>query len=334
LYGVRVGSNAVQSRRTGEALRTLRRACRELTLQFVDDGATATVEGLRFDVLPMDLVAELTARDLARQVDRYTIVSARRITEDARAVLRKSQIAFLDERGHVSIRRAPLIIEAAFQLKKSPTPRASRPLDGIGLDVAMWLMHTSEPMGVRAIARQIGRTASSVSDALRRLVHEGLVTTDHEPVLPELFEMAVEAWRYRSSARVRVTRDPRTTANADLLETHLDDPAGPGWAHLGGTAERAWEVPGIERFGDELQLMVPDLTAFDLGSAVLRPAGPVSSQFELVVAPVAWLSRHRVVKKGTVVIPAIAIALELAMDPARGRELLAGWNPEGARRVW
>jgi hypothetical protein len=78
--------------------------------------------------------------------------------------------------------------------------------------------------------------------------------------------------------------------------------------------------------------MVPDAESLDLAASVLKPES--RGAFDLVVAPVAWLASHRVERDGKVVVPAIAIALALALDDARGRELLSGWNPEGAHRVW
>lgn len=79
-------------------------------------------------------------------------------------------------------------------------------------------------------------------------------------------------------------------------------------------------------------LMVPDAESLDLAASVLKP--DLNGEFDLVVAPIAGIASHRVERDGKVVVPAIAVALDLALDDSHGRELLSGWNPEGAHRVW
>lgn len=66
----------------------------------------------------------------------------------------------------------------------------------------------------------------------------------------------------------------------------------------------------------------------------IGPQARSNGEFDLVVAPIACIASHRVERDGKVVVPAIAVALDLALDDSRGRELLSGWNPEGAHRVW
>ena len=290
------------------------------------------IHGQRFDVRVTERVSESLARGLAQTATADELLVAQRITEDARAILRERKLSFFDERGYLSIRRPLLVVEAAVDLVVAPSKRrGGQPLGGIGLDVALWLLHAPEPGGVRAISREIGRTASSVSDALRRLVDEGLVTTDHRPLLPELFDAAVHAWKYRS-VHVAVSGDPTTPTNAKVLRTRLGDASDTGWAWAGSLAERAWRVPGIGRLAGRPVLMVPGANSLDLATSVLKLDS--NGSFDLVVAPVAWLASHRVERDGKVVVPAIAVALDLALDASRGRELLSGWVPDGGHRVW
>lgn len=91
-------------------------------------------------------------------------------------------------------------------------------------------------------------------------------------------------------------------------------------------------MPGIRRGAGRSQLIVPDADSFDLATSILKP--DPNGTFDLTVAPVAWLASHRVQRDGKAVVPAIVVALDLALDDARGRELLVGWNPEGVHRVW
>lgn len=291
------------------------------------------IEDLPFEVRITERVSDSLARGIAQTSRSDELLVAQRITDEARTILRQQRVSFFDERGYLSIRRPPLVVEAAVaRVEATTSRRRGQPLDGVGLDVAIWLLHAPEPGGVRAMSREIGRTASSVSDALRRLVDEGLITTEHQPLLPELFDAAVQAWRYRTSRPVVVRSDPTTPANARVLRTLLSDASKTGWAWAGPIAERAWRVPGVSRRAGRSVLMVPDTESIDLAASVLK-ADP-NGAFDLVVAPVAWLAAHRVERDGKVVVPAIAIALDLALDDSRGRELLSGWNPEGAHRVW
>ena len=290
------------------------------------------IEDQRFDVRLTERVSDSLARGLAQTAKPDELLVAQRITDEARVILRQRNVSFFDERGYLSIRRMTLVVEASLATAGAPsTRRRGQPLDGIGLDVALWLLHTREPGGVRAISRAIGRTASSVSDALRRLVDGGLVTSTHEPLLPELFDAAVQAWRYRAN-HIAVSGDPTTPSNSRALRTRLGEAVGTGWAWTGSVAEHAWQVPGIRRRAGRSQLMLPNAESLDLAASILKQ--DPNGQFELVVAPAAWLASHRVERRGKVVVPAITVALDLALDDARGRELLSGWDPEGAHRVW
>jgi hypothetical protein len=336
VYAVRVVTNTVQSppKRLASAMRHLKSGCGQLGLRCRVSASTATVaiEDEAFEVRLTERVSESLARGLVSAIRSGELLVAQRITEDAKVILRDHRVSFFDERGYLSVRRGLLVVEAGVVITEVPSARRrGQPLDGIGLDVALWLLHTPEPGGVRAISRKIGRTASSVSDALRRLVDEGLVTADHEPLLPELFDAAVQAWRYRST-RVVVSGDPTTPANARVLRTNLDDVSSFGWAWTGSVAERVWRVPGISRRAGRSALMVPDAESLDLAVSILKP--DPNGAFDLLVAPVAWIASHRVERDAKVVVPAIAVALELALDDARGRELLSSWDPEGVHRVW
>ena len=188
MYAVRVVTNTVRasSKRFGSAMRSLKSGCEQLGLRCRVSASTTSVviEEETFEVRRTERVSETLDRGLADAIGSDELLVAQRITEDARTILRKRSVSFFDERGYLSIRRGPMAIEAAVPITEIPSvKRRGQPLDGIGLDVALWLLHTSEPGGVRAISREIGRTASSVSDALRRLVDEGLITADHPAAL-------------------------------------------------------------------------------------------------------------------------------------------------------
>lgn len=302
---------------------------------------SVTIADLVLEVHLVERISETHARGLVGTVPANVLLAAQRATEDARVMLRSDGIAFFDERGYLSIHRPGLHVEAADPSPTGLDPKAQRlsarpPLDGIGLDIAIFLLATEHSGGVRDIARAIGRTASSVSDSLRRLTTAGLITDRHEPVLPELFDAAAQAWRHRT-VRQRVPGAPDDPRLTRLVNPKLNESTGRGWAYTGETAANAWEVPGITAGSRTTTVLVPNREEFDLALSLLRPRSAPLSQddpFELIASPVAWLAEHRVDKDGSAIVPAIVVALDLAADPARGRDRLADWNPAGQHRVW
>ena len=309
------------------------------------------IGGQTFQVRFLDRVNDIMAHGLVANARRDELIAARRITDDARTILRHGSIAFFDARGALSIRRDGLIVETAFEPLTPAARQSRRALSGIGLDVAMWLLHDPVVTGVRPIARQIGRTASSVSDALARLVDEGLVTSDHEPMLPDLFELVTQEWLSRSNATVVMGGRAQDVAPR-LPGSRLDDPSGSGWAWDGRSALVAWGVPGHWSFdstsidgddgGSGEGFLVPganlqfDIAAHELSVAESDSRGRagITPSYRLRRNPVEWLSSHRVERGGLVVVPAIVVALDLASDAARGRELLERWRPDGVNVVW
>jgi hypothetical protein len=437
--------------RIARALAAVAHAGNRLGLRVETTRARATIEGVSFPMVTVDLIAEATARGLAHPEALHV---ANRITAAARDILRQRGIAFLDERGHLSIRRPPLIIDTEFTPVASTRTTRSRPIDGAALDVAVWLLHRPDVRGVRGIARAINRPVATVSVALARLRREGLLTDRNEPLVPDLFEICAEEWRYRqptppivtANLRALITEtsgtmrrqwleqslatvtpdvayaigtsilsgpDPMAPVNdpdeiasqaaAQWLEiaakpgntnaiTNLafairssdpvrsrslleqsaafddevalyqlgmtpDTPAaamsekdrrrywsGPrvedheslrGVALAGTAAQRNWDVPIIDT-STSTTLWLPDDTSLAIATGLGRGNLARSNEppIELAVTPIPWLCSYRVSRNGNFVVPAVAVALDLALDPARGRETLDAWKPDGVPRVW
>lgn len=159
VYAVRVVTNTVQIglKRLGSAMRALKSGCAQLGLRCDVSTSTASVmvENQRFDVVLTERVSDSHARGFAQTAKPGELLVAQRITEEARVILRQRNVSFFDERGYLSIRRTALVVEAVVAIAKAPsTRRRGQPLAGIGLDVALWLLHTREPGGVRAISRR------------------------------------------------------------------------------------------------------------------------------------------------------------------------------------
>ena len=360
MYGVRVHSYAVQrgplARRgsgLAESMRAIVHACDQLGIPVRIDThpSKVIIGGQTFQVRFLDRVNDVVARGLVASASRDELIAGRRITDDARTILRQGSTSFFDARGALSIRQDGLVIETAFEPLKHAPRQSRRALSGIGLDVAMWLLHHPVVTGVRPIAREIGRTASSVSDALARLVDEGLLTSDREPPLPDLFELVTQEWVSRSNATL-VMGGRAGDVSLRLPGSRLDDASGSGWAWDGRSALVAWGVPGQWSFdstsidGNDRDsgegFLVPDanlqfdIAAHELSAVESAPPGRpgITPSYRLRRNPVEWLSSHRVERAGLVVVPAIVVALDLAADAARGRELLEHWRPDGVHVVW
>jgi hypothetical protein len=251
-----------------------------------------------------------------------TIVVSDRISEAARTHLSQVDLAWLDRRGHLWIRTAGIFVNADVQPSTGPPARrVIEILKGTGLDVALALLRFPlEPYGVNQLAREIGRSAGRVSEILTALRRQGLVGADNRPIVPELFWFVAEEW------------EPRWTPMPSA-----PPPEPPERYRLTGTlGALALDVPLVAgAAGAWPRLYVAD--EVDLAT-VAGAYGAVSGSTgsEVAVCPsrygFTWTSPAR--RNGYLVADQLVVALDLAQDRARGREILEGWAPEGSTRVW
>ena len=251
-----------------------------------------------------------------------TIIVADRISEAARAQLSRVDLAWLDRRGHLWIRTAGIFVNA--DVHPSTGPPARRVVEifkGTGLDVALALLRFPlESCGVNQLARGIGRSPGRVSEILAALQRQGLVGADNLPIVPELFWAVAEEWK------------PRWTPMPSA-----PPPEPPERYRLTGTlGALALEVPFVAgAAGAWPRLYVAD----DVDLATVVGAYGAASGWtgtEVAVCPsrygFAWKSSaHR---DGYQVANQLVVALDIAQDRARGREILAGWAPKEFARVW
>lgn len=303
-----------------DALRSAGVAARRL------DDDRVEIAGTTFTVMPAKVVRENDAALLAiiRERKKWspTIIVADRISKSARAELSAAGLAWLDRRGHLWVRADGLFVNA--EVPSSAVPPGRRVLDvfsGAGLDVALALLTSpDEPRGVHELARLIDRSASRVSEILSALRSQGLAGEDNRPIVPELFWAIAEEWK-----------PPWTPMPA------APPPEPPERYRLSGTlGALALGVPlatGAE--GTWPRLYVAD----HVDLATVRNAYGASSGWtgsEVAVCPskfgFTWGSTT--FRDGYPVANHLVVALDLAQDQARGREVLEGWDPEGFSRVW
>jgi hypothetical protein len=282
------------------------------------------------------------------------VVVADRVSQTARDWLGFEGLAWLDLRGHLRLTGGGLFIDtdvpAVFE-----RPGRTEPLAGVaGLEVACrLLMQPREGVRVRAVAAGVGRAPSTVSEILAGLRSAGLVDDNRlaEPV--ELFEQVADRWR---PVRTAVTSLP-DTADAVMVRALRVNPfqieGETGWAVTDTVAAAAYGAPVAVRGDHPPDFFVPDAAALRRATQLLGPTATVGSATvgkvvagaavaaTVAVAPVPAACTSRVDpltvtgRSGWPLTHPLFVALDLAQDPGRGREILDGWSPpEPWIRVW
>lgn len=276
------------------------------------------------------------------------LVVADRIVPAARQALSDGGWAWLDRRGHLRLRSGPVIIDADVPTLLDDTPREHRsPLDtDVGIDVATTLLaNPALAMSVRDVVAFSGRSLGAVHQALRALRREQLIQADGRALHPELFWEVAGRWR---PTRVDLLGCPQPgdVQRTDQLDLGLDNiEETEGWAVRDVLAANAFGAFNVVRGDHPADFYVPDDRAVRVARRLYGDAVSAETRgASVAVVPVAWGCRRRVdvsqhgraewIGHFGVVHPVIA-ALDLAMDTARGREILEEWTPPAPYvRVW
>jgi DNA-binding transcriptional ArsR family regulator len=312
-----------------------------------DQGADLVLDpsGVEVQVKRRALVTGEVARRLLRETPlprhRVLLVVADRVTEDARAVLTGHHAGYYDLRGHLAIRSAAIIIDVDVEPVSGRAERTNALNGTVGLEAATaLLMNPAEGVAVRELARRLGRSASTVSEILAALRGVGLVDERHRVEGTELFWQVAERW---PAARVDLARLPMPgdATLARSLRLGLDDAEQTvGWALTDSAAAAAYGAPLAVSTGQLLDFYVPD-QATARRATMLLGAAPSQAQARCAirVAPVRAACSHRLDLANNPfewpLAHPVFVALDLAQDAGRGREVLADWTPpERWERVW
>lgn len=309
--------------------------------------AVGTIEDVPVVV---DLKAIPTVADVARlrqraPNDSYLVVVARRVSKAVASELIESDIGFFDARGRLRIWRRPLLIDATITgIPDDSPPVAQRRLRmeaPSALDVALAVLDGSAERGVRSTAELLGRAPGTVSKQLAALRVVGLVDDDARPMVPDLFEAVADAW---DPVRIPLANRPSSRFGRvnERLQIGHDDLEGPGWVFADVTAAAGWGAPVV--WGSEWQpdFYVPDRTVVAQARSLLGAADYGPHACTVAVPPAPYVCRRRYDRRqsfdmGYLLPSPVVAALDLAVDPARGREMLELWSrdldPE-IRRVW
>jgi hypothetical protein len=270
------------------------------------------------------------------------VLVADRITKDAREVLRGLGWGWLDLRGHLHLAAPGLFVDIDIPVSISQRRRPAA-LSGLaGLDVAAALLLDPDgPVTVRAMAGSLGRAPSTVSEILSRLREVGLIDGGNRPVTPELFWELADHWQ-PAEVDIRTEPDPRDQAIAVALQLGLDRVEHTtGWALTDTMAAVAYGAPVSARADHPPDFYVPSQTIQRRATQLLGTAHDHRERAATIrVAPVPAICSARTDPAGRVaeawlLAHPLFVALDLAQDRGRGREILAQWTPpEPWQRVW
>lgn len=309
------------------------------------EGAPASGPGLRVLVDDRQLLVQVRpvayctgqrARQLIAESEPngITLVVADKITAEAQQLLTDSGWSWLDRRGRLHLRAPGVRIDTRVpnQLSTAAQPTGERPIRGRGgVTVAYWLCaHPGRSLSPNGASAELTLAPSTISTAVRRLISAGLANDDGTGIFPELFWELATAW----------TPEQRWLATAPDPEVARNpDPAAPTWKRSGTAAAIAYGAAIPTGGGEPIVLYVPGPVDLSIAARRFGSAQPGSGAAIVKVAPTSAVTagtRDGAAAPpdldGWPAAPALAVALDLAQDRARGHQLLADWSHPDA--VW
>jgi len=189
------------------------------------------------------------------------------------------------------------------------------------------LLDPDHAQPVRASAPVLGFSPSSISTARTALREAGLLERDGLPVSPELFWALAEVWKPEPAWLVRAPKPGDAHANVVDLD-------GPGWCLTGTAGAVEWGAP-VVAVEPILDLYVPGPVMVTIARRQYGAAnGPGEATSSIAVAPASLVTSRRVRPRRKGRWP-LAHPLAVALDLARGREILEDWTPPSEfLRVW
>lgn len=272
--------------------------------------------------------------------DLTLLVVADRITDAARRALTAGGGGYLDLRGRLAIKTDRLLIDAEVP-PVNERPERSDALSGkAGLEVAAALLMAPEHgYAVRELARYLGRSPSTVSEILAALRRAGLTDAGNAVVGTDLFWQLADRWSARRTLMASLPV-PGDSTLAAPLRLGLEDVTATGWALTDSAAAVAYGAPLAVRSGQALDFFVPDEVVLRRATTLLGVAQSTAQARATVrVAPVPFVVQNRLELDrnitGWPLAHPLFVALDLAQDIGRGREVLDAWTPgDGWARVW
>ncbi|WP_257430823.1 transcriptional regulator [Nocardioides carbamazepini] len=293
------------------------------------------------DLKRRSLVDEKTAERLLADHDArrgVLMVVADRVTEHARRTLSTTGTGYYDLRGHLALHAPGVVLNTHVPAVKDRPTRTDALAGKAGLEVATALLMTPDrAVVVRELARGLERSASTVSNVLAALRRDDLLDDVNTVAGTELFWQVAQRW---PAKRTYLARAPLAGDNslASPLRFGIRDPV--GWALTDSTAATAYGAPLASRADQVMDFFVPDESVLRRATNLLSVSdSPTHARATIRLAPVPAVVSRRVRPSDNPHAWPLAhplfVALDLAQDRGRGREILEAWTPaEPWRRVW
>ena len=305
----------------------------------IDPARTNVIVEVKYRSLVSDDVAErlLTQGTSPGSV---LLVVGERVTEAGRTALTSAGAGFFDMRGRLALRAHRLVIDAEVSPVAERAARTHALNGKAGLEVATAvLLDPRRRPAVRELARELNRSVSTVSDVLAALRRDDFLDAKNNLRGTQLFWQVEQRW---TATRVQLASVPMPgdASVAKALRLGLDDLERPGWALTDSAAAAAYGAPLGFRSDQVLDFFVPDQSIVRRATTLLGTAvGGQAARATVRVAPVPAVVDQRVDLDTNPVEWPLArplfVALDLASDAGRGREILDAWTPdERWTRVW
>jgi hypothetical protein len=304
------------------------------------DGVGSLIE-VKHRSLVTDQIAERLMAE-PPQSGATLLVVADRVTDAARQVLTAGGGGYLDLRGRLALRTDRLVIDAEVEPVNKGRAARTEALSGkAGLEVATaLLMQPDRAPAVRELARELRRSPSTVSNVLSALRHSGSIDATNAVDGTSLFWQVADRWSAPRTylARLPTPGDPGVTKALRLGLDDVDHES--GWALTDSAAAVAYGAPIAIRSDQALDFFVSDRSLIRRASTLLGAAVSASQARATVrEAPVPAVVQRRINLEMSAAEWPLAhplfVALDLAQDVGRGREILNTWTPDDRwARVW
>lgn len=275
------------------------------------------------DIIPAAYATGARADELIDEpqpAGRMPVLVADRITADAKDRLAEAGWGWFDRRGHLRLRSPGMLVDTNVPVTTRESKASEEPIRGrAGVAIAYRLLTRSD-VPVSTTRSGLGFAPSTISEALTRLRDAGLVDDAGLAVTPELFWALADRWR------------PEQTWLTEQPDPKASDTA--GWCVTGTVAAAELGAPVVST-GAPPDLYVPGPVVVTIAArryGVARDASVAAAS--IAVAPTSEITnetRPPEHQPWPLAHP-VAVALDLAQDRARGREILADWSPP--ERVW
>jgi hypothetical protein len=305
-------------------------------------GQVLEVKVKRLAVATPPFVRDLVHRGSSGMGSAIHVLVADRITAASRSLLREHGWSWLDRRGHIHLAGPGLFVDTDVDVGETSRRPRSALYGTASVEVACeLLMRPDKKPSVRDLARTLGRSPSTISEALAGLRDHGLLNDAGAPLIPALFWETAESWQ--PSLTADLARQPEPDQRlASALRLNFEHPLqGIGWALTDSRAAAAYGAPIVIGSAYPPDFYVPDKVVAQRAIHLLNQAANSAARGARIrVAPTKAVCSRRVdladeAGEEFPLAHPLFVALDLAADPTRGKEVLDGWTPPREfTRVW